>query len=149
MDSEIIEEGDYYIDPEVSDPLYTYQYATLSVEQELPNVPSEILDEGGIRNIEDLDPTNQSRIPELPIECPDGCNPVLILNDAVRPFTFEWACECEPGPPNLNACGCPIPSNDRYPAGCVRVQNDIGNEVPTKMGVLYIEKSMLVTCLIE
>jgi len=160
MDSEIIEEGDYYIDPEVSDPLYTYQYATFSVEQELPNVPSEILDElyinfnnplllatsfdltghgneineyvmkGGIRNTDDLDPTNLSRIPELPIECPGDCVPVLILNDSQRPFVFEWACDCSgpPSPPNLNECGCPIPSNRRYPAGCVRVQNDIGNE---------------------
>jgi len=41
----IAQDGDYYVDPEVSDPLYTYQYATVPIGTDLPSVPYEIIDE--------------------------------------------------------------------------------------------------------
>ena len=47
LEYEIIEAGEYYIDPSVSDPLYTYQYTSMLVGTSMPeNVPFE--------NIEDL-----------------------------------------------------------------------------------------------
>ncbi len=38
-------DGDYYVDPEVSEAKYTYQYATIPVDVSLPQVPYEIIDE--------------------------------------------------------------------------------------------------------
>lgn len=159
--NEIKEYGDFYVDPNVSDPLYTYQYASVGVEKELPQIPYEIIEElyinhnnpllmamsfdmaghsseidpyvmkGGLvqSDIDDLDPSNLLRIPEEPIDCPEGCRPTIILNDEVRPFEFEWVCDCsEPPVPATNECGCPYPSNPRHPSGCVKVDNDTGDE---------------------
>ena len=167
--NKIEEPGDFYIDPEVSDPLFTYQYASVDVNQQLPLIPYEIIEElyinhnnpllmatsfdmtghtseihsyvmnGGLTNIEDLDPSNLLRIPDEPIECPEGCRSILVLNDLSRPFTFEWACDCTPPPPvATNECGCQFPTNRRYPSGCVRVDNDNGDE-PVKIARIKIK----------
>ena len=42
---ELLEEGDYYVDPEVSDPALLYQYASIPVEMALPGVTYELVDE--------------------------------------------------------------------------------------------------------
>lgn len=45
LEYEIISEGDAYFDPSVSDSIYTYQYASIPVGKEMPNVPYDIIDE--------------------------------------------------------------------------------------------------------
>ncbi len=42
---EVLYKGDYYIDPAVEDSLLTYQYTTVEVNQEMPDVPYELLEE--------------------------------------------------------------------------------------------------------
>ncbi len=44
LDHEVIAEGQYYIDPNVSDSLLTYRYTVVPVGQSLPNVPHLVLD---------------------------------------------------------------------------------------------------------
>lgn len=71
------------------------------------------------------------RIPVIPDEdCPPGYEWVLIIDDSQPGSGPLYAWECRPipppPPPPTNNCGCPIPSNRRNPAGCVRVENDFG-----------------------
>lgn len=64
-------------------------------------------------------------VPEQP-ECETGCYPVLHIDTSVTPFIYTWECECPPPPPTTeptNACGCPVYTNSRKPAGCVKVQD--------------------------
>ena len=42
---EIISDGDTYFDPSAPDSIYTFQYASIPIGIELPNVPYEIIDE--------------------------------------------------------------------------------------------------------
>lgn len=67
MDYEISEEGDFYQDPEIPDELPTYQYTSVEVDKELPNVPYEILanlyipyDENEDNDIEDENTLSKS-----------------------------------------------------------------------------------------
>jgi len=67
MDYEISEEGDFYQDPEIPDESPTYQYTSVEVDKELPNVPYEILanlyipyDENEDNDIEDEDTFSKS-----------------------------------------------------------------------------------------
>lgn len=45
LEYEILTEGDYYIDPAVSDSLLTYQYAAVPLEIDLPEIPFEKIDD--------------------------------------------------------------------------------------------------------
>ena len=67
MDYEISEEGDFYQDPEIPEELPTYQYTSVEVDKELPNVPYEILanlyipyDENEDNDIEDENTLSKS-----------------------------------------------------------------------------------------
>ena len=163
LEYEIISEGDNYYDPSVSDSIYTYQYASIPVRTEMPNVPYQTIDELHIDKSDPLllavsfwltdnkDEINEyvfegglsaSRvgsyddgviaalvIPEIPDEpCPPGYEWELIIldNPASGGLEFRWECVevPPPPPPQTNACGCPLPSNRRNPAGCVQVDFD-------------------------
>ncbi len=45
LEYEILEAGEKYIDPAVSDSLYTYQYASVPVDISLPGVPNQVIEE--------------------------------------------------------------------------------------------------------
>jgi hypothetical protein len=63
-------------------------------------------------------------IPAEPDYCDLGCYPVLQINTGTFPFTYTWYCDCPPPPPTpTNACGCPVFSSNRKPAGCVKVED--------------------------
>lgn len=69
--------------------------------------------------------------PELPTSrCEEGdpdCAWILVdIPNPANPEGF-WICDCNPPPPAptlTNDCGCPLPSNRRWPAGCVQVDDD-------------------------
>jgi len=50
LEYEILEDGDYYVDPNVVDSVYTYQYGTVLINQTLPSVPFEIIEELSLDN---------------------------------------------------------------------------------------------------
>ena len=166
MHYEVLEMGDYYIDPEVSDSTLTYQYASVPVDVILPSVQYEKLEElyldesnpflfiktyimtghqnklsniikGGLpmsvmsSNIVDIDGDLICDLanPPPPPNCGD-CRPVYIVEWlGGGDFDCRWECDCTPPrPPVLNGCGCPVPSNPRIPAGCVKVENDFADE---------------------
>ncbi len=122
LEYEVIISGEYYTDPAVSDPLYTYQYTSIPIGTPMPeNVPFE--------NIEDLylDKSNPLLIAQSfvlvgndsefdeyfnsgdgvntdgftpqeieyitkPQPCPEGFHPILQINDGTIPVTYEWVC---------------------------------------------------------
>ncbi|HFD31912.1 MAG TPA: hypothetical protein ENJ28_04255 [Gammaproteobacteria bacterium] len=45
LEYEILSDGESYIDPAVTDSIYTYQYASIPIETELPEVPYEVIDD--------------------------------------------------------------------------------------------------------
>lgn len=45
LEYEVISGGETYLDPSVSDSLFTYQYAVIPNEVELPDVPNEVIDD--------------------------------------------------------------------------------------------------------
>lgn len=183
LEYEIVSEGDIYYDPEVTDSIYTYQYAVVPEGVELPsNVPYEKIEDlhidksdplllaesflltghgeeineyvfhGGlsittVSNYDD-DVIAALVIPEIPDEpCPEGFKWKLIIHfDDIDPVTgrprYEWVCvEIPPPPPSpLNACGCAIPNNPRYPAGCVRVDYD-GDMRPVEIAFVRVKDS--------
>jgi hypothetical protein len=71
--------------------------------------------------------------------CPPGCSKYLV-KDEIYPLTYSWECDCTGGGTggngsgsgggsggsggSMNACGCPIPSNPKIPAGCIEVATD-------------------------
>jgi len=111
LEYEVVEEGDYYVDPEVSDPVFTYQYAVIPMGRNFPSVPFIIIEEiyldqsnpfvlaqsfkntgheddilsdvllGGIR-VNDLENLEGYNFPNNPnIDCPPGCEPILVIDD--------------------------------------------------------------------
>lgn len=73
---------------------------------------------GSNQTLSELDP------PDYP--CPPGSEWKMIPDFDDPAVDFIWVCvpTTPPPPPAENECGCVIPSNDRKPAGCVRVDND-------------------------
>ena len=45
LEYEVVTTAEYYIDPEVTDSIYTYQYASIPIGTGLPEVPFEVIDE--------------------------------------------------------------------------------------------------------
>ncbi len=71
------------------------------------------------------------KIPLMPdTPCAPGYEWRLVLDDSGFILddnpAYVWECrpKLPPPPPVLNDCGCEVPSNRRYPAGCVRVDDD-------------------------
>ncbi len=169
MHYELIQQGDYYIDSEVTDSTLMYQYASIPVDMEMPQVPHQVLEElyldesnpfifiktylmtghddklqkivkGGITQS-----TLASFTPDNPFLCdinnlppPPNCGDceavLLILSLGNGQINCRWECDCSPPPPpRLNGCGCPVPANIRIPAGCVRVDDDFGGDVPVSI----------------
>jgi hypothetical protein len=223
LEYEIEVEGDFYVDPNVTDSLYTYQYATIPTGKWIPNVPHEILEElvippnnsyltetafyiaeeeydgytspkpdhfgtnwdddndctpgcenypcckvswitCGTKPCQDLTPPCSPESPNWPdcldtnppppppgggdpwimnyCECHEYIGGVLTIHTLTVPAEegcdfFEYyldennyvACQPTSAPPPpppppqaLNACGCPLPANIRFPGGCVRVE---------------------------
>lgn len=181
LEYEIVTEGESYIDPSVSDYIYTYQYTSIPVGTQIPNVPYEIIDElyidksdplllaesfwltdnageineyvfdGGLSTSKvgsyDDDVKVALSIPPVPDEpCPEGYEWVLVIDDSQpgsvgRPI-YIWECSpvTPPPPPPTNDCGCPIPGNNRNPAGCVRVDGDFGM-VPVEIASIEVKDS--------
>jgi hypothetical protein len=48
-----------------------------------------------------------------------------------------------PPPPVTNDCGCPLPSNIRFPAGCVQVERNIGNFEPVQNVMIKVKDTWL------
>ena len=129
LEYEVVTMGESYIDPAVSDSLLTYQYASVPVGMELPDVPSVALDDlylddadplllaesfrlrgyanrvatdvVGVQGIrmEELGGAPQALIPEP--NCPPGCVAVLTINTSTTPSTWTWTCDCNPPRPRL------------------------------------------------
>lgn len=177
---EIISDGDTYFDPSAPDSIYTFQYASIPIGIELPNVPYEIIDElyidksdplllaesflltgngeeineyvfdGGLSTSKvgtyGTEVLSALMIPIVPdIPCPEGYEWMLVIEfDVINPNTgipiYQWECvEIPPPPPPLiNACGCPIPGNTRFPAGCLRVEHDFGL-VPVEIASINVK----------
>lgn len=181
LEYEIATEGESYIDPSVSDYIYTCQYTSIPVGTQIPNVPYEIIDElyidksdplllaesfwltdnareineyvfdGGLSTSKvgtyDDDVKVALSIPPVPDEpCQDGYEWVLVIDDSQpgsvgRP-SYIWECRpvTPPPPPPTNACECPIPGNNRNPAGCVRVDLD-GRMEPVQIASIEVKDS--------
>ena len=53
---------------------------------------------------------------------------------------FQWICDCTPlPPPVLNACECPVPKDERIPAGCVQVENDLSGFDPVQIAKIKLK----------
>lgn len=97
-------------------------------------------------------PYDDSWIAETPIDDPNFCEPDCLNWPCCYQFNVNCDvpivdCDCYPGDPswpdclepngggeppaaNLNECGCPIPFNKRYPAGCIQVADTQINPEP-------------------
>lgn len=178
LEYKIIQPGDSYYDPAVSDSIYTYQYASIPEGTQFPNVPYELIDllhidkidklqlaesfwmtnnrteineyvfQGGLTSNQVTSYTTNVRsilnIPPLPDEpCPDGFEWKLIINKDWHPSDggskYVWECQrVEVVDPPGDGCTCPVPSNRRFPAGCVRVDND-NTFIPVERAMVVIK----------
>ncbi len=87
-----------------------------------------------------------SRIPDPP-NCGTGCTPILTINPNAGPTAFIWICDCSSGgsgEPETNDCNCPLPSNPRNPAGCVRVDFD-SDLVPVQIATIKVKDDWFTT----
>lgn len=120
--------ADLYID--FSDPLLIAE--AFRITNNTDEINGYVL-KGGLSYEELLDiyadnPTIMGDIGLPNIDCAYGCYPKLII-DTQNPLEYRWVCHCPPpdnGP--YNACGCEIFDNPRYPAGCIRVEQDGTNK---------------------
>ena len=90
-----------------------------------------------LSEISELDVEIPTSIPELPAqrceeEDPDCEWVFVVTTSSGDPGTNgHWVCDCDPPPPppgpTLNECGCPIPPNRRWAAGCIQVDDDGGD----------------------
>jgi len=99
-----------------SDLINDYVFGEGMTEEELGADLGNIVSSGGGGAIPD---------PPIPV-CQPGYHPVMIFNDSdPNPPYYIWVCVADPPPPpaTTNNCGCTLPSNRRFPAGCVNVED--------------------------
>ncbi len=158
LDYEIIEEGGWYHDPSIPDDRPTWQYTVVPPNFEFPNIHYEILEELVLAPYYSYLTAEAYRItgndyesegnPEIPCD-PQYCGSwpccLLVAMPCNEPCGNDPA--CVPGAPDwpkcleiiigggggggqsTNDCDCPIPSNTRFPAGCIQVEDtQLGNE---------------------
>jgi len=122
LEYEVITAGEYYIDPAVSDSLFTYQYASVPITINLPtSVPYTVIEglyldysnplllaesfsitgnDGDIDNhfngTDGIDPNNVNSPtgfdPPPPPDCPEGSTPTLFINENSTPTSYIWIC---------------------------------------------------------
>lgn len=124
LEYEIVAMGEQYVDPEVSEAMFTYKYGSIPVDTELPTVPYEVVDKlylgkdyplvlaesfrltGNEAEAEtylvgehgiDVGILGDEPVGLLPMipECGPGCDAVLIIEPGSMPPAFEWICECD------------------------------------------------------
>lgn len=61
----------------------------------------------------------------MPTDCPPTCVPKLEVDNSTSPVTYYRRCDCttDPDPPTISDCGCEVPDNQRYPGGCIKVED--------------------------
>jgi hypothetical protein len=158
LEYEILEEGDHYHDPSIPESSPTWLYTVVEPGFSFPEVQYEILAQlvlppyRSLLTAEAFSIVGEEyddevwEIPNSGGECEEGCPsyPCCLLFVSVGCFGECTPPGCTPldpnwpeclgvGPPQpgttTNACGCQIPAEPRFPAGCVRVTDtQLGNE---------------------
>jgi len=144
----IVEEGEYY--QELGENEMPTLYAVIPVEDAIPSVNYEVLDEyyfddsnpillaesfsitGNEEYMEDftgipLSFYQSNRVNHRIPTCPEECKLVAFLDDSVAPAVIAFFCDCPSDNPPIaiprNECGCPVFVNDQKPAGCIKVED--------------------------
>ena len=121
LDYDIVTMGDYYHDPSVANPDYTWEYAVVPYNFTFPAVQYEILEQLALVPEDSRIAEKAFQLTGNAFDTPDAyeANPSLVNNR----FNFTpdhgggVAQPADPGVP----CQCPLPDNVRKPSGCVTV----------------------------
>ena len=125
LDYDIVTMGDYYQDPSVANPDYTWEYAVVPYNFVFPAVPYEILEQLALVPEDSRIAEKAFQLTGNAYDTPDAyeVNPSLVNNR----FNFTpdhgggVAQPADPGVP----CQCPLPDNVRKPSGCVTVFDNL------------------------
>ena len=145
LEYEVLKMGDYYSDAQGTD--FPILYAILKVDDEIPNVASQILanlylsqenlrlnaeamritgnanEIGKYTNIDigDVADIDLPMVPEI-IECEGiNCAPKLrLISEDEESPVYEWYCHCTPPTPSS---GCDDLPDSRHPGGIIRVED--------------------------